>query len=103
MTRLNRLAVQLSSVGNPELGQSGLISSPKTMIVSTTEEARDECIKCIREWSLGSGNWSDGEVTDGNSNFVAYMSCNGRVWKKASTVSAVPVAPIENSTRFASL
>ena len=36
--------------------------------------------KFIKEFRLGSSNWTGGVVLDSSMNFVANVSCNGRVW-----------------------
>lgn len=75
---IKRLTVNLESCGNPDHGQYESISPKQSVIVSSLEEASQECRRYIEEWDLGGGNWMGGEVYQGNK-LVAEISYNGRV------------------------
>lgn len=48
--------------------------------VSNLAEASEVCQRYIERFNLGSSNWIGGRVIDDNSNFVANISYNGRIW-----------------------
>lgn len=50
------LTLKLRSVGNPDYGQRGAQSPPKTLTVASVEEAAQAARAYIEDWNLGSGN-----------------------------------------------
>lgn len=48
--------------------------------VKTLKEASLICRKFIAAYSLGSGNWLGGRVINEESDFLAHISYNGRIW-----------------------
>lgn len=48
--------------------------------VSNLAEAREVCQRYIAHFNLGSSNWTGGRVINDNSEFVANISYNGRIW-----------------------
>jgi hypothetical protein len=48
--------------------------------ISSLDEAKSLCLEFINHFNLGMSNWSGGRVVDENSNFIANISYNGRVW-----------------------
>ena len=53
---------------------------PLYLRVSSLEQARDFCQRYIDKNNLGGSNWTGGRVIDENSEFVASISYNGRIW-----------------------
>ena len=75
------MIVNLSSCGNPDFQQNPHESlSPEVHFqIATLEGASLICLKYIASWNLGGGNWSGGQVYNGDI-MVAQVSYNGRVW-----------------------
>ena len=48
--------------------------------VSNLAEASEVCQRYIAHFNLGSSNWTGGRVVNDNSDFVARISYNGRLW-----------------------
>lgn len=48
--------------------------------VSNLAEASEACQRYIAHFNLGSSNWTGGRVINDNSDFVAQISYNGRLW-----------------------
>ncbi len=56
-------------------------SEPRWEEVESLTHASQVCRDFIREWELGAGNWSGGQVWDTATNKqVARISFNGRIW-----------------------
>ena len=60
--------------------------------VSNLAEASEVCQSYIREYNLGSSNWTGGRVINDDSDFVANISYNGRVWNSEDHVKAEEIA-----------
>ena len=52
----------------------------KFVDVKTFAEASQVCLRYIQTNELGGGNWSGGDILNDNSEQIAYVSYNGRVW-----------------------
>ena len=89
--------VKLTSCGNIDHGQEP--DRPKFGVpddlahVRSLAEASMAARAYIDHNDLGGGNWTGGDVTDGNNQLVARISYNGRVWTVPS--EAHPHAPAE--------
>ena len=60
------------------------LSKPRDFIyyqVGGLKEARELCLNFIKHYELGGSSWTGGRVIDGNNNFVAHISYNGRIWE----------------------
>ncbi len=83
LEKVGDFKVTLSSVGNPDRGQSPGRSLPGvkkiTLVVRTMKEASEACQKYIAANDLGGGNWSGGDIIC-DDKIVARVSYNGRVW-----------------------
>ncbi len=78
------MIVKLSSCGNPDFRQNPnepLFGCPDEVYVevATLKGASLICLKYISGWELGGGNWSGGQVYNGDI-MVAQISYNGRAW-----------------------
>lgn len=93
------LVVRLAACGNPDFGES-----PTRMFkdcyekVSTIAEASQVCRKFIKETirpsghSLGSGNWSGGQVYLAESGaYVACIAYNGRAFSESVSFTEIPM------------
>ncbi len=49
--------------------------------VESLKEASELCQKFIQFYDLGSSSWIGGRVIDGENNFIAKISYNGRIWE----------------------
>jgi hypothetical protein len=82
LLRKGVFTVLMSSVGNPDYGQSPDQDLPGVFRirakVDTMEEASVICQRYIGLHDLGSGNWSGGDIIE-NGQVVAKVSYNGRV------------------------
>lgn len=90
------LVVTLSSVGNPDFGQSpdaSLPGVPKARKrVADLPEASKACLGYIAEHNLGGGSWSGGDVHDERGTLVGKVSYNGRVWPPGGyTLNGTPI------------
>lgn len=77
----DQMLVRLSSVGNPDYGQTTPQSERMFGVVSSFEQASGLCRAYIRHNLLGGGNWSGGDIYSGAGIHVASVSYNGRIWK----------------------
>lgn len=60
------------------------ISKPRDFIyyqVQNLKEAKKLCLDYIEYYDLGGSSWIGGRVIDNESNFIAHISYNGRVWE----------------------
>ena len=73
--------VFLRGCGNPDYAQYADVSPIATVKVGSLREASKTCRSYIQGWNLGGGNWAGGEVSV-NGEVVAWVSYNGRVWKR---------------------
>lgn len=78
------MIVKLSSCGNPDFRQNPdepLYGCPDEFYahVATFKGASELCTRYINRWELGGGNWSGGQVYNGDKQ-IAKVSYNGRVW-----------------------
>lgn len=63
--------------------QSEELSKPRDFIyyhVDSLKDASSLCRMFIKYYDLGSSSWTGGRVIDEESNFIAHISYNGRVW-----------------------
>lgn len=82
MKRNPKLIVTLSSVGNPDHEEycgANVLSPDREVEVKDFAEASEICRAYITHYKLGGGNWTGGEVRQGE-RIVARISYNGRVW-----------------------
>src|SRR5579859_1371534 len=77
------MQVRLASVGNIDRAQDPSRPLPglrnQTATVASLEEASAACRKFISDNDLGGGNWSGGQITDGET-VIGQVSYNGVVW-----------------------
>jgi hypothetical protein len=90
------MRVELSSVGNPNLGQNPYKSKwgaemDRIVEVSTFEEASFECMKFIHENYLSSSNWSGGDILNEDGLKIAYVSYNGKVWEESESRTEIQI------------
>jgi len=79
------MQVTLSHAPNPDIGGGywdGVIPDTNNTVVEVEDLAHASrvCRGFIEEWGLGGGNWTGGQVSDGDEE-VAKISYNGRAWK----------------------
>ena len=79
------MKVFLANCGNPDYGQNPykkLLGTESHFYkeVDSFEQASKACLEYIKEFDLGGGNWSGGQIIE-NGQMIAYTSYNGRVWK----------------------
>ena len=81
ITQEQMMIVRLSSCGNPDFQQNphDNLSPTVHFQIATLEGASQICLKYIASWNLGGGNWSGGQIYNGDI-MVAQVSYNGRVW-----------------------
>lgn len=48
--------------------------------VYSLKDASNLCQNFIKQYNLGSSNWTGGLVVDENQEFIAHISYNGRAW-----------------------
>jgi hypothetical protein len=77
--------VILSNCGNIDHNQNpyGLLqnTSKGVHLCNTLEGCVEACQKYIADHDLGGGNWDGGQVYENNVQ-IAYISYNGRIWKR---------------------
>ena len=76
------IEIKLRSVGNPDFGQRGPVSEPKSVRVTSIAEAVKACEEYIRENDLGGGNFVDPKVIE-DGKHIGWISYNGRFWTPA--------------------
>ncbi len=74
----------LESAGNPDYGQDPAQPFPgcekaAVVEVKSLKEASDRCNQFIEMNELGGGNWTGGQVYEGDK-LIAEISYNGRAW-----------------------
>jgi len=79
-----QLEVRLSHASNPDIDggywQEGNSSARKHFVsVATLRDASNACRAYIEKNGLGGGNWTGGQVIQGNKD-IARISYNGRIW-----------------------
>jgi hypothetical protein len=74
----------LTSVGNPDYGQSGPQSNRKAVTASSLDALSRLVRAYILEWDLGGGNWTEPKVLR-NGTLVGRISYNGRIWADNGT------------------
>jgi hypothetical protein len=82
------MKVKLSSVGNPDFGQNPNqpmygCEKNKTVKITSFKEAKEICMKFIKDNDLGGGNWNGGQIMNDEGVIIAHVSYNGRVWEGA--------------------
>jgi Lar family restriction alleviation protein len=70
----------LASCPNPDFGQTEAPASRQEVPVGSYRQASQIARAYIKEYDLGGGNWSGGQILDENGAEVADVSYNGRVW-----------------------
>ena len=86
----NAFVVLLANHGNPDHGQNPYqpiwgAPMPQWVCVASLEEASAACRAYIAKHDLGSGNWREAKVLNGQGEHVASISYNARIWSKRST------------------
>jgi hypothetical protein len=78
------MQVLLANRGNPDFGQTPCRRLPGTPADTKVEiidyaDASAKCRAYIEDHELGGGNWTGGDIFDGQA-IIAHVSYNGRVW-----------------------